>query len=109
MQTLADAVPATIAAVQEDKLTHSSSSILPELAILQAEIGDLDGMRASFARIDKNHLSYVVQRVAQGRAATGDTQGALSWAAIQVSPREKALALVGVAEGILSRLVPEKK
>jgi hypothetical protein len=74
-----------------------------------AEIGDLDGAWNTLAHLGNSDRIYVVQSAALAQSKIGDTQGALAWAARQISPRDKALALVGSAEGILQRLEPAKK
>ncbi|MBZ5529109.1 MAG: hypothetical protein LAN71_14575, partial [Acidobacteriia bacterium] len=108
-KTLAQAVPDALAADEEDRNNHAWSSTLGSLIERQLEIGDLDGAFVALARIDDRSRPYVVWNTAQEQSKTGDTQGALAWAARQASPLDKAFALVGVAQGILDRLEPPNR
>lgn len=108
-KTLAEAVPAAIAAHEWAKREQAWTGALPDLIEQQAEMGDLDGAWAALAHLDESDRIHVVQNAARAQSRTGDVQGALTWAARQVSARDKALALVGVAEGVLVRQESEKE
>lgn len=108
-KTLAEAVPFVIAAHEQDKNAHRWSSALPNLVEQQAEMGDLDGAWASLGLVDDGDRKWVVERASSALSKAGDIQGALAWADRQFSPRDRALALVGAAEGILERSDSEKE
>jgi len=108
-KTLAEAVPDAIAADEQAKRDHAWSSVLPDLIELQAEMGDLDGASANLVHVDDNDRTFILQKAARALSKVGDMQGASAWAARQVSPRDKALALIGVAEGLLEKPEIEKK
>lgn len=106
-KTLAEVVP--LALTSHERKDDGWNSSLPVLAVKQAEIGDLVGAWNTFALVNKSDRDFVVQSVAQARTEDGDIQGAQAWAARQTSPRDKALALVGGAEGIVNRLKSEAR
>jgi tetratricopeptide (TPR) repeat protein len=108
-KTLAEAEPAAIAAQEEAKRNNAWTSALPDLIEQQAELGDLDGAWSTLSHLAESDRRSIIQDVARARSKTGDTQGTLAWTARQVAPRDKAFALIGVAEGILQRLETEKK
>jgi hypothetical protein len=106
-KTLAEVVPIALAA--HERKDDGWNSSLQNLAVKQAEIGDLVGAWNTFALLNESEREFVVQSVAQARSADGDIQGAEAWAARQASPRDRALALVGGAEGIVHRLKSETR
>jgi tetratricopeptide (TPR) repeat protein len=106
-KTLAEAVPFALAS--HESKNNGWNSSLQDLAVVQAEIGDLVGAWNTLALVNENERITVVQRAARARSEDGDIQGAQAWAARQASPRDKALALVGGAEGIVHRLESEKR
>ena len=108
-KTLAAAVPLVMAALEQDKREHRWSSALPDLIEQQAELGDLDGAWDNLGKTSDNDRTNIVGKAASAQSKAGDMQGALAWAARQISPRDKALALVGIAEGILERVESQKK
>jgi hypothetical protein len=108
-KTLAEAAPLAIASHERAKMNNEWNSRLQNFAEKQAGIGDLDGAWNTLTHLDRGGRLTVVQSVAQARSRDGDTQSALAWADRQVSHRDKALALVGAAEGILQRIEAEKK
>jgi hypothetical protein len=101
-KTLAEVVPLALAA--HERKNDGWNSSLQDLAVQQAEIGDLVGAWNTFALLNESERNFVVQSVARARSEDGDIQGVQAWAARQASPRDKALALVGGAEGIVHRL-----
>jgi hypothetical protein len=105
-KTLAEVVPLVLAAHERKNDGWNSS---PHLAVQQAEIGDLVGAWNTFALLNENERNFAVQSVARARAEDGDIQGVQAWAARQASPRDRALALVGGAEGIVQRLKSETR
>jgi hypothetical protein len=64
---------------------------------------------ANLSRLQDADRVLVLQNAARERTKTGDTEGALGWVNSQASMRDKALALEGVAEGILSRTEARKR
>jgi hypothetical protein len=106
-KTLAEVVPLVLAA--HERKDDGWNSSLQNLAVKQAEIGDLVGAWNTFALLNENERNFAVQCVARVRAEEGDIQGVQAWAARQASPRDRALALVGGAEGIVQRLKSETR
>jgi tetratricopeptide (TPR) repeat protein len=101
-QTLAEAEPAALADRE-----HAKAGAFGRLIELEVEVGDFERAQAHLALLAENDRTFIVQNAAAGRAKAGDSQGALAWAERQSSARDKALALVGVAQGILSRREPK--
>lgn len=106
-KSLAEAMPSAIAAREDAKRNHGWNSALPDLIERQTELGDLDGAWATLVNLDGSDRMKVVSNVARIRSKADDLQGALAWAGRQVSPRDKAVALVGAAQGVLERFEPE--
>jgi hypothetical protein len=105
--TLAEALPLAIASQERAKRNNGSNSSLQNFAAAQGAIGDLNGAWNTLALVDEGARVTLVQNVAWVRSNEGDMQGALAWAARQASPRDKALAFIGAAEGVLECLESE--
>jgi tetratricopeptide (TPR) repeat protein len=75
-----------------------------QIAKSQAWLGDIQGALQAAAMIhgyDFIEWGFSLQRIAKIQAHKGDKKGALAWATTQANPSDRALALLGVAEGIL--------
>lgn len=107
-KTLAEALPLAIASDERAKRQNGANSSLRNFVYEQGEIGDLSGAWNTLALFDEYSRATIVETVAWACSKDGDTRGAVTWAARQVSPRDKAFALIGGAEGILQRLRSEK-
>jgi hypothetical protein len=75
-----------------------------QIAKSQAWLGDIQGALQTAALshgYDFMWRGYSLQRIAKIQAHKGDKKGALAWATTQSVPSDRALALLGVAEGLL--------
>lgn len=75
-----------------------------QIANSQAWLGDIQGALEAAAMIhgsDFIERGFSLRRIAKIQAHKGDKKGALAWATTQAAPSDRALALLGVAEGIL--------
>jgi tetratricopeptide (TPR) repeat protein len=75
-----------------------------QIAKSQAWLGDIQG---ALQTASMNHgyefmwRGHSLRRIAKIQAHKGDKKGALAWATTQALPSDRALALLGVAEGLL--------
>jgi tetratricopeptide (TPR) repeat protein len=83
---------------------------LHDIAIAQAEAGDLEAAEKTL-RLDRygTFRAFTLKAMAKGIVKTSGADKAYVWAESQTDPLQKAMALVGVAEGILdqAKLQPE--
>ena len=102
---IADAL-ATVSAHANEKL---KAEIQAEVAGLQARQGDLTAATKTAEAIqDGGFKAEAFLRIAHARSRTGQRDVAHDWAARLDSPQERALALLGVAEGILLQQTANK-
>ncbi len=85
-----------------------------DIAVAQAAAGDLQGAIRTVDMIQDVRFEYVLSGsaarwVVGAQAKRGDVRAALEWADNQKSAARKALALLGVAEGILERVSGVKR
>lgn len=77
-----------------------------QIAKAQAWAGDIQGALQTAALshgYDFMWRGYTLQRIAKIQAHKGNKESALAWAMAQAAPSDRALALLGVAEGLLSQ------
>jgi tetratricopeptide (TPR) repeat protein len=75
-----------------------------QIAKSQAWLGDIQGALQTAATSHGYEFmwrGYSLRRIAQIQAHKGDKKGALAWAMTQAVPSDRALAFLGVAEGLL--------
>jgi hypothetical protein len=80
--------------------------ILEKIAIAQAKAGDLTGALLTADAInvkDSVGRAHAFHAIAAARVKVGEAKKALAWASNLSTPIEKAYALLGVAEGLLSQ------
>ncbi len=74
-----------------------------EIADFKARADDIEGaLRAAALSHGLDH-GHILEMIAKIQANRGDTEGALDWVTTQTSPPDRALALLGVAEGLLNQ------
>jgi tetratricopeptide (TPR) repeat protein len=106
-QTLVEAEPAALTDHRKAEREHTQGGAFPHFVELEAELGDFERAQANLVLLGDSDRTWVVQSAAIGRTKAGDTHGAVAWAESQSSARDKALALVGAANGILLRREPK--
>jgi tetratricopeptide (TPR) repeat protein len=77
-----------------------------QIAKSQAWLGDIQGALQTAATSHGYEFmwrGYSLRRIAKIQAHKGDKKGALAWAMTQAVPSDRALALLGVAEGLLHK------
>jgi len=80
------------------------SELLGKIAPIQARLGDIDGARSTATLIPDPTLSAeAFGAIASHQARAGDVAKAMDWASRLESPIAKAIALVGMTEGLASR------
>ena len=72
-----------------------------EIAESKAWAGDIKGAVDAAGLSHGVDRGYILKRIAEIQAHNGDKKGALTWATTQTGPSDRALALLGVAEGQL--------
>lgn len=93
------------------RVRRHDDSIFGELAVAQAENGDIKGALKTMEAISNRYPVVrvsVLRAIAKAWVVTGKEKWGLEWAANQRSPIEKAYALLGVAEGLLHRTLESK-
>ncbi|MFQ5873210.1 MAG: tetratricopeptide repeat protein [Dehalococcoidia bacterium] len=76
-----------------------------DIAVVQVEAGDVSGaLKKTVPLQEEMWKPYTLRHIAAAQARRGDVGGARRWVANRTSPAEKALALLGLAEGILECL-----
>ena len=91
----------TVSAHSNEQL---KAEVQAEVAGLQARRGDLAAASKTAEAIkDVGFKAEALSRIAHARSRTGRRDVAHDWAARLDSPQERALALVGVAEGVIAR------
>jgi hypothetical protein len=68
---------------------------------LEVEWGDIDGAGSTLGQVDDSEKMNEVQNVARAAVVNGYKKEALAWATSQISPRDRALALIGIAGALL--------
>ena len=101
-RSLAEAKPIAWAAYRKTKLMHGWTRIVRDLVELEVEWGDIDGAGSTLAQVEDGERMNGLQRVARAVVENGHKKEALEWATSQVSPRDRALALIGIADALLS-------
>lgn len=100
----------TIQTALDAALKKSDEPARGEIAVGQAEIGDIDGALQAMMQIKKpSDQASVRKAIACARAKSGDVAGALALAAADTDAYTKTEVLVGTAEGILASLQPTSK
>jgi predicted negative regulator of RcsB-dependent stress response len=80
-----------------------------QIAVSQARLGDMQGALQTAATSHGYEFmwrGYSLQRIAEIQVNKGDKKGALAWAVTQAVPSDRALALLGVADGLLHKGKP---
>jgi len=101
-RSLAEAEPIALAAYRKIKLQHGWTSIIQELVELKVEWGDFDGADSILRQVEEGDRINAMINVAGAVVAKGHKKEALAWATSQISPRDRALALIGVADALLT-------
>jgi hypothetical protein len=101
-RSLAEAKPIALAAYRKIKLEHGWTRIVQDLVELEVEWGDFDGAGSSLAQVEDGEKMNVRQSVARAVVENGHKKEALAWATSQIFPRDRALALIGIADALLS-------
>jgi len=100
--SLAEAEPIALAAYRKIKLQHGWTSIIQELVELKVEWGDFDGADSILRQVEEGDRINAMINVARAVVTKGHKKEALAWATSQISPRDRALALIGVADALLT-------
>jgi hypothetical protein len=69
---------------------------------VKVELGDFVGADSIMRQVDEDDRMNETQGVARAVVATGHKKEALAWAESQISSRDRALALIGVADALLT-------
>ncbi len=101
-RSLAEAKPIALAVYRKIKLEHGWTRIVQDLVELEVEWGDFDGAGSTLAQVEDGEKMNGVQSVARAVVENGHKKEALAWATSQISPRDRALALIGIADALLS-------
>jgi len=101
-RSLAEAEPIALAAYRKIKAHHGWTSIVQKLVELRVEWGDIEGANSILKQVEENDRKNEMQGVARAVVAKGHKKEALEWATSQISSRDRALALIGVADALLS-------
>jgi hypothetical protein len=99
--SLAEAEPIALAAYRKIR-QHGRTPVVQNLVELEVEWGEIDGAGSTLGQVDDSEKMNVVQNVARGAVVNGHKKEALAWATRQISPRDRALALIGIAGALLS-------
>ena len=100
--SLAEAKPIALAAYRKIKLEHGWTRIVQDLVELEVEWGDFDGAGSTLAQVEDGEKMNGLQSVARDVVENGHYKEALAWATSQIFPRDRALALIGIADALLS-------
>ena len=97
-------IEASLATVSAHDNKALKSEIEAEVAGLKARRGDIGGALKTAERIaDAGSRAEALSKIAHAQSWTDQGQAALVWSSKLSLPQERALALVGVAEGVLAR------
>jgi len=101
-RTLSEAEPLVLAVYRNVKLRHGWTSTLQELVEVKVELGDFEGADSILRQVEEGDRMNAMQGVARAVVAKGHKKEALAWATSQTSSRDRALALVGIADALLT-------
>ena len=101
-RSLAEAKPIALAAYRKIKLEWGCTRIVQDLVELEVEWGDFDGAGSTLAQVEDGVKMNGMQSVARAVVENGHRKEALAWATSQIFPRDRALALIGIADALLS-------
>ncbi len=101
-RTLSEAEPLVLAVYRNIKLRHGWTSTLQELVEVKVESGDFEGADSILRQVEEGDRMNAMQGVARAVVAKGHKKEALAWATSQISSRDRALALVGIADALLT-------
>ena len=101
-RSLAEAKPIVLAAYRKKKLDNGWTSIVRELVEVEVEFGDIEGAGSTLAQVEDGEKMNGLQLVARAVVENGHKKEALDWATSQILPRDRALALIGIADALLS-------
>src|SRR6267378_4096297 len=102
-RSLAEAKPIALAAYRKIKLDNGWTSIVQNLVELEVEWGDIEGAGSTLAQLENGEKMNGLQLVARAVVENGHKKEALDWATSQIFPRDRALALIGIADALLSQ------
>jgi tetratricopeptide (TPR) repeat protein len=100
-RSLAEAEPIALAAYRKIR-QHGRTQVVQNLVELEVEWGDIDGAGSTLGQVDDSEKMNEAQNVARAAVVKGRKKEALAWATSQISPRDRALALIGIADALLS-------
>jgi hypothetical protein len=69
---------------------------------LRVEWGDFDGADSFLAQVEEGDKMNALQSVAYSVVENGHEEIATAWANRQISPRDRALVLIGIANALSS-------
>jgi len=102
IRSLAEAKPIALAVYWKMKLKYGQTRIVQNLVELSVELGDIDGAVSTLAQVGDGDKMNGMQSVASALVRNGHMKGAQAWATSQKSPRDRALAFIGIANALLS-------
>jgi hypothetical protein len=102
-RSLAEAKPIALAAYRKIKLDNGWTSIVQNLVELEVEWEDIEGAGSTLAQVEDGEKMNGLQSVARAVVEHGHKKAALDWATSQMFPRDRALALIGIADALLSQ------
>jgi len=100
-RSLAEAEPIALAAYRKIR-QHGRTQVVQNLVELEVEWGDIDGAGSTLGEVEDGEKMNEVQNVARAAVVNGHKKEALAWTTSQISPRDRALALIGIAGALLS-------
>jgi len=101
-RTLSEAAPLVLAVYRKIKLQHGRTSTLQELVEVKVELGDFEGADSIMRQVEDDDRVNETYGVARAVVANGHKKEGLAWARSHISCRDRALALIGVADALLS-------
>lgn len=98
-RSLAEAKPVALAAYREIR-QHRWTRVVQDLVELEVEWGDVNGAGSTLAQVEDIEKMNMLPSVAYAVVENGYQKEALAWATSQIFPRDRALALIGIANAL---------
>jgi tetratricopeptide (TPR) repeat protein len=100
-RSLAEARPIVLAVYRKIRLDNGWTSMVRELVEVEVECRDIEEAGSTLAQVDDGEKMNALQLVARTVVENGHKKEALEWATSQILPRDRALALIGIADALL--------
>ena len=100
-RTLTEAEPIALTVYREIS-QHGSTQIIQNLVELKVEWGEFDGANSTLSQVEHKEKLNELQSVARALVKNGHEKEALAWATTQILPSDRALALIGIADALIT-------